>query len=723
MLSNIQSQQSQSHDSKHSKVISTQRFNMVSKESDDNHTEGNDRIRALNDGASVSSSDNPEATTSLLAPLSSTVEPSPSSADSFLTDIDRHNRTPTTPLSNSNHAASTSNSLSRRRNSSNRRTLAPSSPATMPPTAAATTASSSSRRRRTTSGRSQTIREEANAGGLRASLDSGMAAVRRWVRSRSTTSSPGTPTWSTASNSRRTGRTAQEDDLSSTSSGIDDISLQQPLSRSHRLTPPTIMEEVGEDHSLRQRALSEPDAIRIRDLLFQRRFPGSTHRQQRLSHQRRRGHSIELPPTAVSPSSSLPMLTSPAEVRYSSTRPRRSSTDRDMPSDPAGEEIASTEPSSVQDETGNRQRIDSSDSNAAQISEFDPDPNREARLRWICINRRFQRVITVVAFLFSLLLFTILVCWVVLTSAYVVSIDKSCDVPLKPYFWMVTLQLILDVFRNDIMRLFFRWDANSNQRIPCRVISYNIAYLTYAMLVLRLGVESVFLEEDTTCRRTAPELFQSSAAFISLSIAAWSTLVLGYLLPFCFVATLLTLNGYTPSSDHQRGGAPFTVFPTAMGAPPGCIDELRVVTLEEFPADYPRECCICMENFTGAVEIVETECNHVFHKECCREWLRQARTCPVCRTDIPSALENPDQRQHRGQRLGFGPGSRPFARNDLHHEVVSLLQILRHRDRRRTEPSDVPRSNGVSSQNIPVSIDEISSGLEEGRGMLPYSRP
>jgi hypothetical protein len=52
------------------------------------------------------------------------------------------------------------------------------------------------------------------------------------------------------------------------------------------------------------------------------------------------------------------------------------------------------------------------------------DPNREARTRWIRINRRFQLIITVVALIFSLLLFAILVCWVVFTSAYVVSIDK-----------------------------------------------------------------------------------------------------------------------------------------------------------------------------------------------------------------------------------------------------------------------------------------------------------
>ena len=166
----------------------------------------------------------------------------------------------------------------------------------------------------------------------------------------------------------------------------------------------------------------------------------------------------------------------------------------------------------------------------------------------IRINQRFQLVITVVALVFSMLLFAILICWVVLTSAFVLSLDKPCSVPLKPYFWLVTLQLILDVFRTDIMRFVFRWDARSNGRIPGRVIAYNISYLLFAMLVLRLGIRSVFTDKAATlCRLSAPDLFHASVAFVSLSIAAWTTIICGYLLPFCVVAALLTINGYKQS--------------------------------------------------------------------------------------------------------------------------------------------------------------------------------
>lgn len=283
------------------------------------------------------------------------------------------------------------------------------------------------------------------------------------------------------------------------------------------------------------------------------------------------------------------------------------------------------------------------------------DPNREARVRWVRINQRFQLMITFVAICFSLLLFSILISWIVLTSAYVVTFEKECDIPLKFFYWLVTLQLILDIFRNDIMRYVLQWDpaahpGSAHQFIPARVVAYNIAYLAYALLVLRMGIECVYIEgrqPESSCRVTAPELFQSSVVFVTLTLAAWATIILGYLVPFCFVATLLTLNGYNPSEADDGavvGTSPIPggVFPSAYssnGAPPGTIELLREVDLDECGE---QECCICMEDFrTGRHNaddaIVITDCGHILHKNCTSVWLRQARTCPVCRTDIPNA--------------------------------------------------------------------------------------
>jgi len=267
------------------------------------------------------------------------------------------------------------------------------------------------------------------------------------------------------------------------------------------------------------------------------------------------------------------------------------------------------------------------------------DPNREARRNWIRINQRFQIVVTIVSFLMSIVLFAIMVCWVVLTSAYVISIDNECDLPLKTYFWLATMQLILDMFRNDIMRFIFRWDSTSRNQVPTKVIIYNLIYLTYAMLVLRIGIINAFQDKDNQCRFTATALYNTTKVFVSISLSAWLLVLFGYFLPFCIVTLLLTRNGYSPAAEiyEQRN---FGVFPlsSSSGAPPGCIERLKVIAFEELAEEYPTECCICMGEFCSREDIIVTECEHIFHKRCCQEWLKQARTCPVCRSDIPRSL-------------------------------------------------------------------------------------
>ena len=296
------------------------------------------------------------------------------------------------------------------------------------------------------------------------------------------------------------------------------------------------------------------------------------------------------------------------------------------------------------------------------------DPSREARVRWVRINQRFQLMVTCVAVLFSLLLFGILLSWIVLTSAYVITFERTCDVPLKFFYFLATIQLVLDVFRNDIMRRILMWDPSSQgstqQGIPARVVAYNILYMAYALLVLRIGITSVYVDgqqPESTCQLTAPELFNSSFVFVTLTLLAWGTIILGYLIPFCFVAVLLTWNGYNPGESVNEarvtaGPIPGGVFSGAYGsnaAPPECIDQMHQVHLGEMGENCPQECCICMEDFRMADGIVQTDCGHVLHKSCCSVWLRQARTCPVCRADIPNAqqerMRNIQQQQQQLQ--------------------------------------------------------------------------
>lgn len=580
-------------------------------------------------------------------------------------------------------------------------------------------------------------------GELTNSLDQGMAAVRQWIQSRedehgsSSHQLPGNP-----SLCQDIAPAIDNDDdwmdeglamssIRSVSSTSEDTS---PAISQHERIPMESLPQIFPSHDssvsegVRQRSLSEPDEERIRNFLFQqavsaparhRRYlrvqdARNVNRQQRwwpfprTIHARSNNASqIEIPPRGSVSATSSPRHTSQPSVSFlvpSRTR-QYSATSR-------GEELSTrrsaseTNPNDLMEERDNRDGGDNAGSNETD----------HARERWAQINSRFQIIITLVALVFSLLLFAILLCWILLTSAYAVTVEKACDLPLRTYYWLVTFQLVLDVFRTDIMRLFFRWDTNSNQRIPCRVITYNFAYLAYALTVLRMGVDCIVFQDKTTCRNSAPEFFQASAAFVYLSSAAWATIAFGYIIPFLVVAILLTWNGYAPSTDSQSQNQ-FT-FPTAMSAPAGVIDRLRVVDFEGFPRYYPTECCICMEKFNASEEIVATECNHVFHKSCCRDWLRQARTCPVCRMDIPDQLDRVAQSRDHSTRHGLQHVRiRDASRTHLHHEVVSLLQILRSSQRRlRRRRSDATLNPAVRRRNSDSRVQSNRfNTMEEGR--------
>lgn len=581
-------------------------------------------------------------------------------------------------------------------------------------------------------------REEGRGGGLKASLDAGMASVKGWIRSRTRSGN------NSGESDRTIQRLGEEDLFAMASSGQDPRSPQPPHQQPsnndsnntataalHR-QPTTIVEEddsyyydhnnpflVAEEEGIfdeeisRQRSHSEPNVLQH----FSRRTSSSSsssspsvrRRRQRnqsatspqmrnddhphhCRHPRGRAYStptsllvggrghegastlaaavVGQPPRQLLSSSAAAALHTGgagtggvAEQHHASTSSASStSLLRNTPGVAAnvnsnqlrvdqqrrrqrsnsstgssGRHLGPESDTSAREATGtasvgvsNPDNIDGSSQarqGIAGTTTVEVDANREARMRWLRINRRFQVVITIVSIIFSLLLFAILLVWVVLTSTFVVSFDKSCDVPLKTYYWLVTFQLVLDVFRTDILRCIFRWNSNAQGRMPFRVVVYNIAYLFYASVVLRMGILSIFVDckDECTCRETAPELFNASTAFVVLSIAAWATILLGYVVPLVAVAALLTHNGYNPAemettADGSRAGPTHPVFPSAytLNGAAHCVDMLPTISMEELTEDFSHECCICMEDFVAQDRMVKTTCNHVFHKSCCR---------------------------------------------------------------------------------------------------------
>lgn len=51
-----------------------------------------------------------------------------------------------------------------------------------------------------------------------------------------------------------------------------------------------------------------------------------------------------------------------------------------------------------------------------------------------------------------------------------------------------------------------------------------------------------------------------------------------------------------------------------------------------------RECVICCDSLAGSEVIARARCGHRFHKDCVLEWLRNHRTCPLCRQRLDKPI-------------------------------------------------------------------------------------
>lgn len=60
--------------------------------------------------------------------------------------------------------------------------------------------------------------------------------------------------------------------------------------------------------------------------------------------------------------------------------------------------------------------------------------------------------------------------------------------------------------------------------------------------------------------------------------------------------------------------------------------------LEPTLAAAGEVCPICLQGFNDSLsqKCVSTSCGHGFHEPCCRTWLSEHASCPVCRTELES---------------------------------------------------------------------------------------
>lgn len=63
------------------------------------------------------------------------------------------------------------------------------------------------------------------------------------------------------------------------------------------------------------------------------------------------------------------------------------------------------------------------------------------------------------------------------------------------------------------------------------------------------------------------------------------------------------------------------------------LSKLQIVSFSELQTDE-KSCSICLDEFVPESKLYIIPCNHLFHKECLKDWVAENYKCPVCRGEI-----------------------------------------------------------------------------------------
>ena len=58
-----------------------------------------------------------------------------------------------------------------------------------------------------------------------------------------------------------------------------------------------------------------------------------------------------------------------------------------------------------------------------------------------------------------------------------------------------------------------------------------------------------------------------------------------------------------------------------------------IMKIDDSKLDRVEACHICLEKYNLDNYIVIMPCNHFYHEQCLKEWLKKHNTCPICKKD------------------------------------------------------------------------------------------
>ena len=147
--------------------------------------------------------------------------------------------------------------------------------------------------------------------------------------------------------------------------------------------------------------------------------------------------------------------------------------------------------------------------------------------------------------------------------------------------------------------------------------------------------------------------------------------------------------------EHQSGSAPGPASAEAIESLPKKAADAEILGNAE-----KEDCSICMSEVTMGDIVSILPCNHWFHPDCAKMWLKEHDTCPICRVGIMSKSEDVNARAGTTDPHGVphhpvrSPGEAP-----LHNE--DPFELARRQSGTRNNPIIVSESPTRDRRQLP----------------------
>jgi len=207
--------------------------------------------------------------------------------------------------------------------------------------------------------------------------------------------------------------------------------------------------------------------------------------------------------------------------------------------------------------------------------------------------------------------------WYILLEFY----GTPCDQPLPQ--WLL-VKLCLDVLSSS---------AQQRQRAGDAPRPFTLLILGFQNAWLVLGFH--WCSECRSCEMTNPELFRWVNFLIKFGLVVTVFLMALPVIFYMGVIVVVHLIG-TGRIKNNRAARDGTLN---LLEKVGYSHDLFADSCDRDDTRPACECCCCCEEFSVEKAIVRTPCQHLFHQACLGEWLKLAKTCPICRCDLDSATE------------------------------------------------------------------------------------